>query len=134
MRRICGIAVVAALAGTPAAVEAQGLTHGMQRGAEEGDAAAGPVGGVVGGALGGVGGLLGLDQQQRFNNYAVREGRSSFSYAGQLRPGAVLPRTGVAYYQVPPGYGVNPRYRYTIVNGHTVLVDPRTRRVLQVID
>jgi Protein of unknown function (DUF1236) len=40
----------------------------------------------------------------------------------------------MAYYRVPPEYGVAPRYRYTIGNQHAVLVDPRTRRIVQVID
>jgi hypothetical protein len=46
----------------------------------------------------------------------------------------ILPSTGVVFYQVPREYGVSPNYRYTIVNDRTVLVDPRTRRVVQVID
>jgi hypothetical protein len=45
----------------------------------------------------------------------------------------VLPSTGVEYYEVPAEYGVRD-YRYTVVNNRTVLVDPRTHRVIQVID
>jgi hypothetical protein len=41
---------------------------------------------------------------------------------------------GITYYEVPREYHVAPGYRYTIINEHTVLVDPRTRRVVQVID
>jgi hypothetical protein len=50
-----------------------------------------------------------------------------------LQVGAVLPSSGVEYYEVPEQYGVRD-YRYTVVNGRTVLVDPRTHRVIQVIE
>ena len=43
------------------------------------------------------------------------------------------PRTGVSYYDVPPEYGVH-NYRYTVVNGRTVLVEPRTRRIVEIIE
>ena len=46
--------------------------------------------------------------------------------------GAVLPSSGVTYYDVPPEYGVK-GYRYTVVNDTPVLVDPGTHRVVQVI-
>jgi hypothetical protein len=45
----------------------------------------------------------------------------------------VLPPSGVEYYEVPAEYGVR-GYRYTIVNDRTVLVDPRTHRIVEVID
>ena len=35
--------------------------------------------------------------------------------------------------EVPAEYGVRD-YRYTIVNDRTVLVDPRTHRVIQIIE
>ena len=38
-----------------------------------------------------------------------------------------------AYYEVPAEYHVT-GYRYTYVNEHPVLVEPRTRRVVQIID
>lgn len=47
--------------------------------------------------------------------------------------GGVLPEAGITYYDVPQTYGTTP-YRYTVVNGQTVLVEPRSRRVVQVID
>jgi hypothetical protein len=64
----------------------------------------------------------------------VREHRSAFRYDGRLAPGARLLLSGVTYYDVPAEYGVDPRYRYTIVNDRAVLVDPTTRRIVQVID
>jgi len=47
--------------------------------------------------------------------------------------GGVLPESGVTYYDVPQTYGATP-YRYTVVNGQTVLVEPRTRRIVQVVE
>ena len=39
--------------------------------------------------------------------------------------GGVLPEIGVTYYDVPQTFGATP-YRYTVVNGQTVLVEPRS--------
>lgn len=50
-----------------------------------------------------------------------------------MRVGTILPADGVTYYEVPAEYGVT-EYRYTVVNDHPVLVEPRTRRVVEVID
>ena len=116
---------------------AQGLIGGAERGAAEGNAAAGPIGGIVGGAVGAatgtVNGILGIDQGPRFRNYVDGRRISSYDYDGDLRVGAVLPSTGVTYYEVPAEYGVRD-YRYTRVNDRVVLVDPRTHRVVQVIN
>jgi hypothetical protein len=50
-----------------------------------------------------------------------------------VRVGVVLPEQGVTYYEVPPEYGVR-EHRYTIVNGRTVLVEPRTRRIVEIVE
>jgi hypothetical protein len=63
----------------------------------------------------------------------VEQHLPSFHYRESVRVGAVLPKAGVTYYDVPAEYGA-PNYRYTVVNDQTVLVDPRTRRVVEVID
>jgi hypothetical protein len=80
----------------------------------------------------GVAGLLGVDQQPRFRAYVKHEHRSSYSYDRAVAVGAELPVAGVNYYEVPSEYGVKD-YRYTIVNDQTVLVDPRTNRIVEVI-
>jgi hypothetical protein len=138
MQKKFGIAVVTALIASPFAVQAQGVPAGAERGAAEGSAVGGPVGGavggVVGGVAGGIGGLLGADQAPRFHDYVIREHRSAYRYSEDPRVGMILPSTGVVFYQVPREYGVSPRYRYTVINERPVLVDPRTRRVVQVID
>jgi hypothetical protein len=138
MRKTFEIAVITALLASPLTAQAQGIPRGAQRGAEEGSAVGGPVGGAVGGAIGGVaggiGGLLGADQVPRFRDYVIREHRSVYVAGVQPRVGMVLPSTGIVYYEVPPQFGVAPRYRYAILNDHVVLVDPGTREVVQLID
>ena len=129
-------AVLAALA-IPAVASAQSIERGAARGAAEGGAVAGPAGAVVGGTVGAAGGavagVLGADLRPRFHDYVVREHRPSYTVREDVRVGAVLPESGVTYYEVPAEYGVRD-YRYTIVNDRPVLVDPRSRRIVEVID
>jgi len=129
--------VAAALLLLPAVASAQGVPGGIERGSREGERAAGPVGGIVGGivggVVGGVNGVLGIDQRSRFHSYVVERHHPSYVYQGDVRVGADLPGEGVTYYDVPPEYGVRD-YRYTVINGRTVLVDPRTHRVVEIVD
>jgi hypothetical protein len=121
----------------PAAALAQGVVGGAEQGSRDGEHAAGPIGAVVGGAVGAVGGgiagLLGADQRPRFHAYVVHEHPSSYTYDHPVVVGEPLPEEGVTYYDVPPEYGVR-GYRYTVVNGQTVLIDPQTHRIVEVID
>ena len=116
---------------------AQGVPGGIERGSREGERAAGPVGaivgGVLGGVVGGVNGVLGVDDRPRFRSYVVEQRRPSYQYREDVRIGAVLPEAGVTYYDVPPEYGVRD-YRYTVVNGRTVLVEPRSRRIVEIVE
>ena len=121
----------------PLSASAQSVERGADRGAREGDRAAGPVGaivgGTIGGVVGGVEGILGVDARPRFRHYVVEEHRPSYRYEGDVRVGAELPEAGVTYYEVPQEYGVR-EYRYTVVNDRPVLVDPRTHRIVQVVE
>jgi hypothetical protein len=121
----------------PVAAQAQGTVRGAQDGAAAGDRAAGPVGAVVGGtvgaAVGTIGGILGVEDRPRFREYVVQERLPSYRYSDDLRVGVVLPESGVTYYDVPADYHVT-GYRYTYVNDRAVLVDPQTRRVVQIIE
>jgi hypothetical protein len=83
--------------------------------------------------VGGVNGVLGVDERPRFHSYVVEQRRPSYHYREDVRVGAVLPEAGVTYYDVPADYGAR-EYRYTIVNDRTVLVDPRTHRIVEVIE
>jgi hypothetical protein len=128
--------LLAALA-LPMTAQAQGTVRGAQEGARQGDRDAGPIGAVVGGAVGAVagtvGGILGVEDRPRFHEYVVHERVPSYRYDNDFRVGAVLPDSGVTYYDVPADYHVT-GYRYTYVNDHAVLVDPRTHRIVQIID
>ncbi len=136
MKKSVLIASLIAIA-LPFAAHAQGVAGGAAAGAAQGAEAAGPVGGIVGGVVGGVtggiAGLLGVDQRPRFREYVVREPVPSYRYSEEVRVGTVLPQSGVVYREVPAEFGVT-GHSYTIVNDRPVLVEPRTRRIVQIIE
>lgn len=117
---------------------AQGTVRGAEEGAHEGGRAAGPVGAIVGGAVGAatgtVGGILGVEDRRHFHDYVVREHPHPryYTYRDDLRVGVVLPAEGVTYYEVPAEFH-HPGYRYAYVNNQTVIVEPRTRRVVEIV-
>ena len=131
-------ATVFTLASLPLTSYAQGTFRGAEEGATAGERAAGPVGAVVGGAVGAaagtVGGILGVDERPRFRQYVVHEHRPSFRYNEDVRVGVVLPARGVRLYPVPREYHVRPGYRYAVVNDVAVIVEPRTRRIVEIIE
>jgi uncharacterized protein YcfJ len=127
-------AIVALLA--PAAAYAQsssGSAAGAATGAVGGAIVGGPVGAAVGGITGAIVGGLAGPKEQEFRQYVVTQKVPSYAYREEVRVGATLPETGVVYREVPAEYGVQ-NYRYTVVNETPVLVDPGTRRIVQVID
>src|SRR4029079_6912216 len=93
----------------------------------------GPVGAVVGGVGGAIVGGIADDRRSQFNTYVVKERRNSYKYDRDVVAGAELPSSGVTYYEVPSEYGVK-NYRYTVVNNRTVLVDPHSHRIVQIIE
>ncbi len=126
-------AVLATL--VPAAAFAQsngGAAAGAATGAVGGAIVGGPIGAAVGGVTGAIVGGLAGDAQPRFRQYVVTQDVPSYRYQEEVRVGAVLPSSGVEYYEVPAEYGVT-QYRYTVVNDTPVLVDPGSRRIVQVI-
>lgn len=136
--RIKTFATAAVLAATCSFAIAQGVPGGIERGARDGERAAGPVGAVVGatvgGVVGGVAGVLGVDDRPRFRSYVEGRKIRSYTYAEPVAVGTVLPADGVTYYDVPDDYASVREYRYTVVNDRTVLVDPRSRRVIQIVE
>ena len=131
------LTIFAATLALPLVAQAQGTVRGAQEGARQGAHDAGPVGAVVGGAVGAVagtvGGILGVEDRPRFREYVVHERLPSYHYSGKFIVGAVLPESGLTYYDIPGEYHVQ-GYRYAYVNDHAVLVDPRTRVIVQIID
>lgn len=117
----------------PLAAHAQsgGAATGAVGGAVGGAIIGGPVGAVVGGVGGAVVGGMADANQPRFQTYVVQQKTPSYAYSSEVVVGAELPAAGITYYDVPAEYGT--QYRYTVVNKRTVLVDPKTRRIIQVI-
>jgi uncharacterized protein DUF1236 len=113
---LLAIAAVVAAMSAPIAAQAQRGTVGVTGGVAVDD------------ALG-----IAPDQRSAFREYIVREKVPNYSIPDRIVVGGVLPETGVTYYDVPQTFGATP-YRYTVVNGRTVLVEPRSRRIVQVIE
>jgi hypothetical protein len=140
MMKVTGLMNVVVLGAliVPIAAHAQGTIRGAEEGAAAGGRAGGPagaiVGGTVGAATGTVGGILGIDDRPRFREYVVREHRPSFHYTEEIHPGIVLPPRGVRLYDVPAEYHVRTAYAYTVINETPVIVERRTRRVIEVIE
>ena len=116
--RLLAIATVAAALGAPVAAQAQGYVAIDE-----------PAPGVVVEHEPGIT----VERVPAFRDYVVRERIPDYTIPAPVIVGTVLPETGVTYYPVPRSIAVTP-YRYTMVNGETVLVDPYTRRVVQVIE
>ena len=118
--KLLAIATIAAAVSAPIAARAQSdITVGVTRGA--------PV--VVDSDADGIA----VDQRPAFRQYIIRERVPDYTIPDRVVVGGVLPEAGVTYYDVPQTFGMTP-YRYTVVNGRTILVEPRTRRIVQVID
>jgi len=116
--RVLAIAVIAGAMAAPIAAQAQTtITTGAAGGSTV----------VIGEHEGIVAG-----QRPAFREYIVRERVPNYTISERVIVGGVLPET-VTYYDVPQTFGMTP-YRYTVVNGQTVLVEPRSRRIVQVVD
>ena len=114
--RILAIAAIAGAMAAPIAAQAQGTVG-------------------VGGGTAIISDNEGIAVEQRpaFREYILRERVPTYTIPDRVVVGGVLPEAGITYYDVPQTYGPT-TYRYTVVNGQTVLVEPRTRRVVQVVE
>ena len=124
--------LLATLAPAAAFAQSGGAAAGAATGAVGGAIVGGPIGAAVGGVAGAIVGGIADQQQPQFREYVVTQSVPSYSYKEQVRVGTVLPEAGVTYYDVPSQYKVK-GYRYTVVNNTPVLVDPGSRRIVQVI-
>src|SRR3981189_2057421 len=116
--RIRAIAAIAGAISVPIAAQAQSDTVGVVRGGSV----------IINDDQG-----IAVDQRPAFREYIIRERVPNYTIPERVIGRGVLPETGVTYYDVPQTYAVTP-YRYTVVNGQTVLVEPRTRRIVQVVE
>ena len=124
--------VLAALAPAAAFAQSGGAAAGAATGAVGGAIVGGPVGAAVGGVTGAIVGGIADQQQPEFRQYVVTQQVPSYTYKEQVRVGAVLPESGVTLHEVPSQYKVK-GYRYTVVNNTPVLVEPGSRKIVQVI-
>lgn len=140
---IKNLVLIAALAVVPATAFAQtnsGAAGGAAAGAATGAVGGAVVGGPVGAAVGGVGGAvagavvggISADHRTEFRTYVKEQKVPSVTYREKVVVGATLPET-VTYREVPAKYGKT-EYRYTVVNDKTVLVEPKTRKIVQIIE
>ena len=117
-RNILFLVAAAGIGAAPIAAQAQSDTVGIVRGSTV----------VINEDIG-----IAADQRPAFREYIVRERVPSYTVPERVIVGGVLPEAGITTYDVPEVYGSTP-YRYTVVNGRTVLIEPRSRRIVQVVD
>ncbi len=73
------------------------------------------------------------EQRPAFREYVIEQRVPAFTVPDRVVVGTTLPETGITYYDVPQRFGAT-TYRYTVVNGETVLVEPHSRRIVEVLD
>ena len=125
-------ALLASLAPAAAFAQSGGAAAGAATGAVGGAVVGGPVGAAVGGVTGAIVGGIADQQQPEFRSYVTTQKVPSYTYKEEVRVGAVLPESGVTYYEVPAQYKVK-GYKYTVVNNTPVLVEPKSHKIVQVI-
>ena len=129
MNNRLAISLIAASLLTSGAAFAQSTTvEGAQTGARAGGQVGGPIGEVVGGTVGAAVGL-GLE----IPNAVIT------SVRGERGPSVVVRERVVVGEPLPPTVELRTvpnhvEYRYAIVNDQRVIVEPRTRRVVRIID
>jgi uncharacterized protein YcfJ len=134
------IATLAVVPATAFSQSNQGAAGGAASGAATGAVGGAIVGGPAGAAVGAVGGAaagavvggIAADQRTEFRTYVKEQKVPSVAYREKVVVGATLPET-VTYREVPARYGKT-EYRYTVVNDQTVLVEPKTRKIVQIIE
>jgi hypothetical protein len=122
------MALLAATTLAPAAAFAQASTAtGAVGGAVVGGVVGGPVGAVVGAGVGGTVGLA-AEPPGEVVTYVQREEIPSVAVRERVVVGEPLPAT-VQLRSVPQ----HTEYRYAVVNNQRVIVEPKTRKVIKII-
>lgn len=126
-------ALVVSVALIPGAALAQSSTvTGAAGGAATGAIVGGPVGAAVGGVAGAVVGTAIDPPPAPVREYVVREApmpAQPVVVEREIVVGEALPET-IEVHRVPNYDG----YSYAVVNNHRVIVEPETRRVIEVIN
>jgi hypothetical protein len=129
MRKVLMAFSVATLALGSSAFAQEGAATGAAGGAVTGAIVGGPVGAAVGGVAGAVIGDALTPPPAEVRTYVVEQNTPSVQVERQVVVGEALPET--VEYHVVPGHET---YAYTVVNDQRVIVDPRNRTVVQVLD
>jgi hypothetical protein len=129
------ITLLAAAAIAPAAAQAQYAPADAAAGAAAGGAVAGPVGAAAGAIVGGTVGAASDAATAVFApppppviTYVEREDVPSVAIEREVVVGEPLPKT-VILHRVPKYH-----YEYAVVNHKRVIVEPKTRRVVKIIE
>jgi hypothetical protein len=129
MNKRFAVSLIAASLLTSGAAFAQSTTaQGARDGARAGGQVGGPVGEAVGGTVGAAVGL-GLEIPNAVITSIQAERAPSVVVRERVVVGEPLPAT-VELRTVPS----HSEYRYAVVNDRRVIVEPRTRRVIKIID
>ncbi len=129
MRKFMIAAGVAALMIPGAAFAQEGTAAGVAGGAATGAVLGGPVGAVVGGIAGGVVGTAIDPPPAEVRTYVQTAPAENVRIQSRVVVGETLPEA--VEIRTVPRYE---KYSYAYVNGERVIVEPRTRKVIQVID
>jgi hypothetical protein len=123
------VLLTAAVAAFPAIASAQSTTaQGARDGAATGGQVGGPVGAIVGGTVGAAVGAA-AEIPNAFITSVERANTPSVVVRERIVVGEQLPGT-VRLYSVPE----YPNYRYAVVNDQRVIVEPRSRKIIRIID
>jgi len=128
MKNLFAVSLIAASLASGSAFAQSTTVEGAQTGARAGGAVAGPVGGVVGGTVGAAVGL-GLEIPNAVITSVQGERAPSVTVRERVVVGEPLPAS-VELRTVPS----HTEYRYAVVNDRRVIVEPRTRKVIKIID
>lgn len=126
-KRLALTVVAASLLASSAAFAQSTTERGAANGAAAGGSVAGPLGEAVGGTVGAAVGL-GLEIPAAVLGAVPRDDRSVV-VRERVVVGEPLPPT-VELRTVPS----HAEYRYAVVNDRRVIVEPRTRKVIKIID
>jgi hypothetical protein len=126
--RLAASIVAASLLASGAAFAQSTTVEGARGGAAAGGSVAGPVGEAVGGTVGAAVGL-GLEIPNAVITSIQGERAPSVTVRERVVVGEVLP-SSVQLRTVPS----HTEYRYAVVNDRRVIVEPRTRKVIKIID
>ena len=126
-RLVISLAAISLLASSAAFAQST-TVEGANNGAAAGNAVGGPIGGAVGGTVGAAVGL-GLEIPNAVITSIQGDRAPSVTVRERVVVGAPLPPT-VELRTVPS----HSEYRYAIVNDQRVIVEPRTRKVIKIID